>query len=143
MSKDVLQKTALVIGAIFIALIIMEAAVRLTGLWVKDSYDNRNFFSESGIPGVPYRLKPNTHARWAKTDIITNSQGIRAGREYGENKKGVSRILAIGDSITFGMGVDEHESYPRQLERLLNRYSTGAIAYEVINGGGVRLQCRR
>ncbi len=135
MSKNILQKAALVIGAICIPLIIMEAGLRLTGFWVKDSYDNRDYYTKIGIPGVPYLLKSDIHARWAKTDIITNSEGIRARREYGDKEKGVFRILAMGDSITFGMGVDQDESYPRQLERLLNRYSTGEIEYEVINGG--------
>ncbi len=135
MSKNFLQKAAIVISSILVTLIIMEVGIRLTGLWVKDSYDNRDYFAETGIPGVPYRLKPNIHAKWAKTNIIANSEGIRARREYDDKKKGVFRILAIGDSITFGMGVDQDDAYPRQLEKLLNRYTNTAIEYEVINGG--------
>ena len=42
------------------------------------------------------------------------------------------RIVAIGDSFTFGMGVNLEDTYPKQLERILNRAN---IPSEVINGG--------
>ncbi|NCC85827.1 MAG: hypothetical protein EOM03_17165, partial [Clostridia bacterium] len=78
----------------------------MSGLWVRDAYENRDYFAPSSIAGVPYTLKPNTRATWAKTEIFTNSEGIRSAIDYGEKREGVFRILAIGDSITFGMGVD-------------------------------------
>lgn len=135
MFKTFLQKATLVLASILVALVISEVGIRVTGLWIKDSYKNRDYFAQSDIPGVPYRLKPNVHAKWAKTNIITNSEGIRARRDYGSKKNGVFRILSIGDSITFGMGVDQDETFPMQLELLLNRYSNSTLEYEVINGG--------
>ena len=36
-------------------------------------------------------------------------------------------IVAFGDSLTFGSGAKDHESYPRQLAQLINR--------DVINEG--------
>jgi lysophospholipase L1-like esterase len=86
-------------------------------------------------PAYRYMLKPNTHATWAKTDIITNSDGIRDRREFSDKNKDTFRILAIGDSITFGMGVDQNETYPRQMEYLLNKYKENNKIYEVINAG--------
>ncbi len=43
-------------------------------------------------------------------------------------------ILCLGDSFTEGVGAPEEMSYPRQLERLLQR-KFGAGAYRVINEG--------
>jgi len=43
------------------------------------------------------------------------------------------RIIALGDSMTYGWGVRTNESWPKQLERKLNRlYTTN---YEVLNFG--------
>lgn len=49
--------------------------------------------------------------------ITTNSQGLRGKREYAILKPaGVFRILAIGDSFTFGFGVLDQETYPAVME---------------------------
>jgi hypothetical protein len=37
----------------------------------------------------------------------------------------------LGDSVTFGYGVDQTQSFPAELERLLNQSGK----YEVINAG--------
>ena len=53
-----------------------------------------------------------------RTRVRTNDLGLRGpavpAREVGE-----LRILVLGDSITFGDYVDEHETYPAELERRL------------------------
>ena len=56
--------------------------------------------------------------------IRTNSQGLRGG-ELG--KKSGYRILCVGESVTFGWGVEEDETYPARLSVELN--------VEVINAG--------
>jgi len=42
------------------------------------------------------------------------------------------RILAIGDSCTFGLGVNDNETWPAQLQKILNREKIDA---EVVNAG--------
>ncbi len=61
-----------------------------------------------------------------------NSAGFR-DHEFGKTKEdGALRIAAVGDSFTFGMGVNLEETYPKQLERMLtDRY--GPV--EVLNFG--------
>ena len=64
-----------------------------------------------------------------------NSQGLR-DREYPfEKTENVTRIFCLGDSITMGSGASNDETYPKSLERYLNKASAGMGAYEVINGG--------
>ena len=52
-----------------------------------------------------------------------------------KKKKGVERIICVGDSVTYGLGVENarNGSYPAHLERILNRESPGD--FEVINFG--------
>ena len=45
------------------------------------------------------------------------------------------RIMVIGNSVTFGYGVDVNETYARQLKRMLNARGDG-VRYDVINGSG-------
>jgi len=48
-----------------------------------------------------------------------NALGLRGVEPDVPKPAGSFRVLAIGDSTTFGWGVDDDESYPARLERLL------------------------
>jgi lysophospholipase L1-like esterase len=62
----------------------------------------------------------------------TNEMGLRGVEEYSPGPPpGVTRVVTVGDSITFGYGVADHETYPATLGRLLEQHGR----YEVINGG--------
>ena len=64
--------------------------------------------------------------------IKINSHGLR-DREFSyEKPEGVKRILGIGDSFTFGYGVNLDNCYLKQLERDLNQ---NGDKWEVINAG--------
>lgn len=68
-----------------------------------------------------------------RISIRTNSVGMRADREYTlEKPDGVFRIVGLGDSFTFGYGVNVEDTYLARLERLLLESGTNA---EVINLG--------
>ncbi len=85
-----------------------------------------------------WRLKPSLQLS-AKTDkrwsgMIANSLGYR-NREFSLKKlSGTYRIVCIGDSTTFGFGVDWNDAWPCRLEELLNARSGGG-RFEVINAG--------
>jgi hypothetical protein len=73
-----------------------------------------------GDPGITYQVQ-------------TNADGLRnpgLGRQKGA---GVFRILALGDSFTFGMSVDNPDSYPAQLQNCLGAEMAGGV--EVLNAG--------
>ncbi len=65
-----------------------------------------------------------------------NSLGFR-GREYDRiKKKDTFRIVAVGDSTTFGINVIDNQTFPHFLERKLNKQlSHTGIKYEVLNLG--------
>jgi hypothetical protein len=65
-----------------------------------------------------------------------DSMGCR-GKDYATPQNTV-RILVLGGSFTFGMGVHEEDTYAKRLEILLNRkrsQTEAAKTYEVINCG--------
>jgi hypothetical protein len=67
-----------------------------------------------------------------KNYIRTNSLGLR-GKDIPSKKDNEIRILILGDSFTFGIGVEEDETYSSKLEVLLN--SKIDKAFKVINAG--------
>jgi len=79
-----------------------------------------NFFP---TPKFPFAMR--------RYSIKTNSLGLRDIEiNMDENKK---RIICLGDSITFGWGVDQFLTYPVHLEWMLNSMNNGQ--FEVINAG--------
>jgi lysophospholipase L1-like esterase len=66
--------------------------------------------------------------------IDINSEGFR-DKEFSPNKStNTVRILAMGDSYTYGWYVNLNETWPKKLENLLNEKSNGT-KYEVLNLG--------
>lgn len=63
---------------------------------------------------------------------FVSAQGLR-DREYPPfAPEGTHRILVLGDSLAYGMGVRHEEAFPKQLEARLNE---GSGSFEVINSG--------
>ena len=92
-------------------------------------------------PHVWWSLRPNLDAfrvegRCWDRDVAftfsTNSAGFRGKALRPEGKR--VRVLALGDSITFGLGVEDDETWPEQLETSLNA-GRDVAQYEVINTG--------
>ena len=61
-----------------------------------------------------------------------NSAGFRDAEHELKKPSGKNRIMVIGDSFTFGPSVNLEDTYPKQLERILNDSN---IRCEVINCG--------
>lgn len=63
----------------------------------------------------------------------TNALGLRMDRELAAAKpSGTERILLVGDSFTFGYGVEQDETFARELQR---RFDASGPPTEVINAG--------
>ena len=95
-----------------------------------------DYFDDYYIPDeeLGYVMKPGFRGHYVQDFEDThafNSNGLR-DREYGPTPPGVYRILALGDSFTFGDGVRADQTWSKQLEAALVRRG---IAAEVINAG--------
>lgn len=111
----------------------------------KDDVVFPNQDSESNLKNF-YELKQNTimnnNPSWLPSDytytITINADGLNDRFDYSiEKNASVFRIVAIGDSYTFGQYVDTKDNYPERLEDLLNnKLKCGDIKkFEVINLG--------
>jgi lysophospholipase L1-like esterase len=84
-------------------------------------------------PLLGHALAPGQNSFTHSFPVVTNSYGFR-DREYPLiPQAGTVRILCLGDSLTFGDGVAVEDTYPKQLETMLN--VMGKHQYEVINTG--------
>ncbi len=102
----------------------------------------RNFFTNVPVkipieldnenPLVGMRLIPGGIGTTLGKSVVINQQGFR-DKEYGP-KGEAFRILAVGDSFTFGWGVDQDKSYPKILEAKLKDEKI-PIDVEVLNLG--------
>ncbi|HYG61370.1 MAG TPA: hypothetical protein VEL74_02210 [Thermoanaerobaculia bacterium] len=116
-----------------LSLLVAEVAVRMVrpqavmvvsqGLYVPD-------------PPRRYRLQPGfqgtvTNRAEFDTRVAINRAGLR-GPEVGPRQPGTLRVLALGDSFTFGVGAQQEETYPARLEMVLRERGVRA---EVLNAG--------
>ena len=84
-------------------------------------------------PLLGWALAPGARTRQSNREydvaVRINAQGFRADREYPHAPaSGVTRVVTVGDSFTFGQGVEIQEAWPSILERRLEKA-------EVINLG--------
>ncbi len=66
--------------------------------------------------------------------VATNRLGFRGGEIVTPKPSGALRILALGDSFTWGWGVASDATFPSQLEERLRAAHPGQ-SIEVVNGG--------
>jgi hypothetical protein len=83
---------------------------------------------------VWYEVKPNLNELFKMRQMTTNSQGLR-DQEYSLKKPANTyRVAVIGDSFTFGDGVDNDSVYHAIVEQKLNSKSD-SLQIELLNFG--------
>ena len=119
MSKTWISNGTLVIGSIVAFFLIVELGLRITGLQ-RTSPNPPKIFQSSEHEDISYELIPNLKKEKAyKAKISTNSLGFRSP-ELLEN---TPTIAVIGDSITFGYGVDNDQTLTSYLGKLIPGYN--------------------
>ena len=108
-----------------------EASWRLR--WVKRQKGERRIYYafDDYHPIRGWALRPALRGvpAVAGKKLSSNSHGLRGAREYNYDRPaGITRIVVLGDSFTFGEDVDDDETWPHRLEESLP-------ATEVLNLG--------
>ncbi len=98
--------------------------------------DDRTFWrlrAGVSITGKNYLLPRAVRERFPFT-MTTNARGFRGPMPARAKPAGALRVVAIGNSSTFGWGVNDDETYPAQLGRALRAALPGR-PIEVMNAG--------
>ncbi len=123
--KETLLNLTLLVCSILICLIFLELILWKT-MDLPESCrlyerDDSLFFKNKA--NLNYVSKTKEYEAW----YITNAEGLRENQSFGQG--GVNRVLTIGDSFTFGVGLNKEDTFQEKWERKRNG--------EVINAGVV------
>jgi lysophospholipase L1-like esterase len=132
--RSLLANIALALGALFVALLGFELALRFAGYnpFGRMLDGHESIVRESVSPGLIYELTPNARRTVWGVDFRVNSAGMR-DREYAVAKlDGVYRIVVLGDSITAGHRLPIEAAFPDRLEELFGKRG---MKVEVLNLG--------
>ena len=148
-ARRLLARAALALGSLVLGLCAAELAVRVAGLSVPARSDAgaqnaRQDVPESVAPGIVFELRPGQTssetfpgAPGEEPRVVTyrvNELGFRGAPVAPEKPAQVFRIVALGDSFTYGTGVDEGDTWPAQLEARLRELAPER-PLEVLNWG--------
>jgi hypothetical protein len=123
----------LAIVSLTVAVAMAEGLARLAGVATAGFTDP--IFHKSAAPGVSYELAANARGyTWGHTWVEANEFGMRSPAVALKKPAGTLRVAVFGDSVTFGQGVLDEETYPRVLERQLReRRGASGRRVEVLN----------
>ncbi len=81
-----------------------------------------------------WRPRPGASGEWGQVQIEINAKGLRGPEVPWERRPDTSRILYLGDSVTFGFGVERVEdTYPYRIAEGLQRRLGRPV--ETVNSG--------
>lgn len=124
------QRSCLIVGSLVLAIFLLELGFR----WFR--WHRLTMIELEEDPVYHHRLKPHATFHQTSPDFqsvaTTNNLGLRGPADYGPKPPGVRRLLMLGDSFTFGVGVNDDQTFCALLQRMFDQ--RGARV-EVINAG--------
>jgi len=127
---------ALALGTILVAFAAAEVGLRLAGFdpigKMTSKLDQRFIIQESEDPVLVYEFAPGTTGDLWGSRVEINADGLRDRDLPAEKPSGTTRVLAVGDSVTFGVEMDQGE---RWSERLEQTWRDWGLDVEVLNLG--------
>ena len=126
-----MKKIILINFFVIIAIILLlEAVVRLLNIVELQGYDKQAFYSENGI----ILSKPNNSFKVFGIESKTDKYGFRIplnNFSYNDEK---NYTLVLGDSVTFGVGVEEKNTFIgilRNNSKINNLYNSAIFGYNI------------
>ena len=119
--RVLLFRSALVFGSLLFALLCAEGAVRIffkkdvdTDLLMRRIRERsvKNFLQPSRDPSIYLELKPFVNMNFCGGVIVTDEHGDRIPTRPVKVPNNAVRLAALGDSSSFGWGVDYEDTYP-------------------------------
>jgi lysophospholipase L1-like esterase len=124
---------ALVVATLLVLALAGEATVRV--LQANDRLIDYRKPSErrtqQRTPKLIRSSNPKLFAEFDPADPLLNELGMRGPMPRVRKAEGGYRIAVLGDSVAFGYGLKDEQSFPRVLETMLNR--EGEHRVEIIN----------
>lgn len=107
-----------------------------SGTWDTKEYIDWQYGTYARHPYLRFTLKPEGHFEAGGHDFPINSQGYRGEEPAVPKPEGVYRILCLGGSTTFSVGVvgEYDKAWPPQLQAMLSERHPGKT-FEVVNAG--------
>jgi len=127
--RNFLVNLLILLLAILFALLLSEIILRVLKKPVyyvapshpKGRYWENFFHQKSKIPDLDYELKPNVRGLHNGIPIQINRFGLRDDEIHLAKLPGQKRITVLGDSFTFGFGVEAKDGYVEKLEQILTQ----------------------
>jgi lysophospholipase L1-like esterase len=136
--KNILRRfvshLGLTILSICLTLVVLEVGVRIINPQDLEFWDSHAFRRIQETEPHFIENIPGGQANFIGVPVTINTHGLRGAEIRSPKPSNTTRILVVGDSVTFGYGIPLESTYVRVLEKLLNAGSK-APNYEVLNGG--------
>jgi len=117
--KARLARLSLLLASLAFAALLLELALRIViGAPVVYRYPQESYVHD---PLMGHRLTPGDRAYTHDEEVEINRQGLRGPDVTREVPPGTRRVLALGDSQTFGNGLALGDTWPTLLEAELER----------------------
>ncbi len=124
---------------LLLLLILASITLTISEFWLRSSYlgdatESRDHAEETSY--LPARLKASYQGTMWGVPFKTNRHGFRDEEDFGYQPDTQEvRILSLGDSIGFGLGIPAAEHYGKVLERGLSS-GDEKVRFRVINAAG-------
>jgi len=143
MIKKICLNLCLLFCSLILVALLAEGMIRIlkgvTGVYYPANWSSPSLFY---VSSDGYSLIAGKKARHFSlhgeyiADYTINNNGFRSANEYQKDKPvGTKRILMLGDSMVFGLGVNDDQTIAASLEHMLNQQASDGMKFEVLNLG--------
>jgi lysophospholipase L1-like esterase len=131
--RGALLRLSVVLGTLALCALALEVGLRAfwTGFYLKEA---KSYAAPDAVRG--WKNKPSATAVYGEAEfrieVTHNALGYRDREIAREKPPGVRRVLLLGDSFAYGIGVADDETFAARLERLqpgLEVINTGVNGY--------------